>query len=138
LLLGEAGDPEGAEAPGLIILKEDWSVESLTPGVERWLEELPDGAWSSLGKLPPVVLSVAARALRTAETPDSPGEVALARVLSRAGRWMVLHGASLVASGSRRVAVIIESAHPARISSLLMAAYGLTEREQEVTRVVLQ
>ncbi|MFN8540855.1 MAG: LuxR C-terminal-related transcriptional regulator [Thermomicrobiales bacterium] len=138
LLLGEAGDPEGAEAPGLIILKEDWSVESLTPGVERWLEELPDGAWSALGKLPPVVLSVAARALRTAENPDSPGEVALARVLSRAGRWMVLHGASLVATGSRRVAVIIEPAHPARISSLLMAAYGLTEREQEVTRVVLQ
>lgn len=51
---------------------------------------------------------------------------------------MVLHGASLVAGGARRVAVIIEPAHPARISSLLMAAYGLTEREQEVTRLVLQ
>jgi DNA-binding CsgD family transcriptional regulator len=36
------------------------------------------------------------------------------------------------------VAVIIEPAQPARITSLLMAAYGLTEREQEVTRLVLQ
>ena len=36
------------------------------------------------------------------------------------------------------MAVIIEPAHPARISSLLMAAYGLTEREQDVTRLVLQ
>ena len=107
-------------------------------GVERWLAELPDGDWEARGKLPPAVLAVAGRALRTAEGADTPGEVALARVLSRAGRWMVLHGAALVADGRRRVAVIIEPAHPARIASLLMAAYGLTEREQEVTRLVLQ
>jgi DNA-binding CsgD family transcriptional regulator len=50
----------------------------------------------------------------------------------------VLHGASLVADGARRVAVIVEPAHPARISPLLMAAYGLTEREQDVTRLVLR
>ncbi len=138
LLIGEAADPEGPEAPGLVVLKDDWSVESLTPGVARWLAELPDGDWEARGKLPPAVLAVAGRALRTAEHPNAPGEVALARVLSRAGRWMVLHGAALVSSGMRRVAVIIEPAHPARISPLLMSAYGLTEREQEVTRLVLQ
>ena len=85
-----------------------------------------------------MVLAVAGRALRTAEGTDAPGEIALARVLSQAGRWIVLHGASLVADGRRRVAVIVEPAHPARIASLLMAAYGLTEREQDVTRLVLQ
>jgi DNA-binding CsgD family transcriptional regulator len=138
LLVGEASDPEAPDAPGLIVLGGDWSVQSLTPGAERWLEELPDGDWEAHGKLPPSVLAVAGRALRTAEHPDAPGEVALARVLSRGGRWMVLHGASLVADGARRVAVIVEPAHPARISPLLMAAYGLTEREQDVTRLVLR
>jgi DNA-binding CsgD family transcriptional regulator len=138
LLVGEAADPEGPDAPGLVILSEDWSVESLTPGVERWLSELPDGDWEAHGKLPPSILAVAGRALRSAEHEDAPGEVALARVLSRGGRWMVLHGASLVADGARRVAVIVEPAHPARISPLLMAAYGLTEREQDVTRLVLR
>jgi DNA-binding CsgD family transcriptional regulator len=138
LLVGEASDPEAPDAPGLIVLGGDWSVQSLTPGAERWLEELPDGDWAAHGKLPPSVLAVAGRALRTAEYPDAPGEVALARVLSRGGRWMVLHGASLVADGARRVAVIVEPAHPARISPLLMAAYGLTEREQDVTRLVLR
>jgi DNA-binding CsgD family transcriptional regulator len=138
LLVGEASDPEGPDAPGLVVLKADWSVESLTPGAERWLEELPDGDWDGRGKLPSSVLAVAGRALRTAESEDAPGEVALARVLSRKGRWMVLHGASLVANGARRVAVIVEPAHPARISSLLMAAYRLTEREQDVTRLVLR
>ncbi len=137
LLVGEASDPEGPESPGLVVLTEDWSVESVTPGVERWLRELPDGDWDA-GRLPSSVLAVAGRALRTAEHPGSPGEIAVSRVLSRSGTWVVLHGASLVAAGSRRVAVIVEPAHPARISPLLMAAYGLTEREQDVTRLVLQ
>ena len=59
-------------------------------------------------------------------------------MLSNSGTWVVLHGATLVGDGATRVAVIVEPAHPARITPLLMAAYGLTEREQEVTRLVLQ
>src|SRR5215471_16188453 len=66
------------------------------------------------------------------------GEVAVSRVLSRTGTWVVLHGASLVSGGSRRVAVIVEPAHPARIYPLLMSAYGLSERERDVTRLILQ
>lgn len=137
LLMGEAADPEGPESPGLVVLGAQWEVDSMTPGVERWLRELPDGDWDA-GRLPPAVLAVAGRALRTAEHPDRPGEVALARVLSRSGTWIVLHGASLVADGTRRVAVIVEPAHPARIAPLLMSAYGFTAREQDVTRLVLQ
>jgi DNA-binding CsgD family transcriptional regulator len=137
LLVGEASHPEGPDAPGLVVLREDWSVESLTPGAERWLAELPDGDWEGQNRLPPAVLAVAGRALRTAEGDDVPGEVALARVMSREGRWMVLHGAALVAGGGRRVAVIVEPANRERITPLLMAAYGLTEREQDVTRRVL-
>jgi DNA-binding CsgD family transcriptional regulator len=137
LPLGEASDPDTPDGPGLVVLGDDWSVESTTPGVERWLAELPDGDWDG-GRLPSAVHAVAGRALRTAEHPDEPGRVAVARVLSRSGTWVVLHGASLVADGARRVAVIVEPAHPARISPLLMSAYGLTEREQDVTRLVLQ
>ena len=138
LLIGEATHPEGPTAPGLVVLNEDWSVESVTPGVERWLAELPGGDWGKSGKLPPSILAVAGRALRTAVDADSPGEIAFARVLSQSGRWIVLHGASLVTGGPCRIAVIVEPAHPARITPLLMAAYGLTEREQDVTRLVLQ
>jgi DNA-binding CsgD family transcriptional regulator len=137
LLVGEAVDPEGPDAPGLVVLSHTGEVESATPGVERWLAELPDGDWDA-GRLPSAVLAVAGRALRTAEHPDQPGEVAVSRVLSRSGTWIVLHGASLVSGRARRVAVIVEPAHPARIAPLLMAAYGLTEREQAVTRLVLQ
>ena len=136
LLVGEARDPQWPDSPGLVVL-ESGEVESTTPGVERWLSDLPDGDWDA-GRLPSAVHAVAGRALRTAEGCDDPGEVALARVLSRSGTWVVLHGTSLVASGSRRAAVIVEPAHPARITPLLMSAYALTEREQEVTRLVLR
>jgi DNA-binding CsgD family transcriptional regulator len=137
LLVGEARDPQWPDSPGLVVLSEAGEVESATPGVERWLSELPDGDLVA-GRLPTAVHAVAGRALRTAESHEDPGEVAVARVLSRSGTWIVLHGTSLVASGSRRAAVIVEPAHPARITPLLMSAHGLTEREQEVTRLVLR
>jgi DNA-binding CsgD family transcriptional regulator len=136
LLVGEAEDPEWPDSPGLVVISENGEVESTTPGVERWLSDMPDGDMDA-GRLPSAVHAVAGRALRTAQGHDYPGEVALARVLSRSGTWIVLHGTSLVASGLRRAAVIVEPAHPARITPLLMSAYGLTEREQEVTRLVL-
>jgi DNA-binding CsgD family transcriptional regulator len=119
------------------VLRDDWSVESATPGVERWLADLPDGDWEGSNRLPPSVLAVAGRARRTAGGAP-PGEVAVARVLTASGRWVVLHGAGLVSGSATRTAVIVEPAHPARIAPLLMAAYGLTDREQEVTRLVLQ
>ncbi len=133
LLFGEATDPEWPDAPGLLILDENLEVESRSPGAEQWLEELPGGRPNAL---PPAVTAVAAMALHSDESPA--GEVAMARVLSHHGAWMVLHGAPLVAAPARRVAVIIEPARPERILPLLMSAYGLTEREKEVVALVLQ
>jgi DNA-binding CsgD family transcriptional regulator len=137
LLMGEATSPDVPEAPGLLVLREDWSIESTTPGMERWITEFPDGDWGS-GDLPSSVLAVAGQARRIAGGAHSSGELAVARVRTRAGRWIVLHGATLVSDSSPRVAVIVEPAQPARIASLLMAAYRLTAREAEVTRLVLQ
>lgn len=137
LLMGEARDPVGSDSPGLVIINKRWQVESTTPGVDRWLAELPGGDWAA-GRLPPALMSVAARALRTAERPGDVAEVAVSRVLSRAGNWIVLHGTSLGTDHERRIAVIVEPAHPSRIYPLLMSAYGLTERERDVTRLILQ
>jgi len=100
LLLGEALDPEGPRAPGLLVLSSEWELESATPGVERWVSELPGGD-SEAGRLPPAVLAVAGKALRSAEGRDEPGEVALARVLTRSGIWVVLHGARRPAAHRR-------------------------------------
>jgi DNA-binding CsgD family transcriptional regulator len=137
LLMGGARDPDGPDAPGLLVLSPAWEVESATPVAERWVDALPGGDWSA-GRLPPAVLAVAGRAARAADDRDDPRDPAVTRVRTRAGGWAVLHGMTLVTGGERRVAVIAEPADPGRIAPLLMAAYGLTQREQEVTRLVLQ
>jgi DNA-binding CsgD family transcriptional regulator len=135
LLVGEATDPEGPHAPGVLVLTDRWEVESTTAGVHELLADLPDGDNT---RLPSAVLAVAGQALRIAENGEHPGEVAMARVLTRTGSWVVLHGAALHSGPDRKVAVIIEPAHPARIAALLMSAYGLTTRERDVTGLVLQ
>ncbi|TFD57275.1 LuxR family transcriptional regulator [Cryobacterium suzukii] len=137
LMVGEATDPEGPHAPGLIVLNERWEIESTTPGVAEWLADFP-GADKSAGQLPAAIQAVAGQAMHSFQDPDHPGEIAVSRVLSRRGTWMVLHGAPLLTGTERRVAVIVEPAHSALIYPLLMSAYGLTERERDVTRLVLE
>jgi DNA-binding CsgD family transcriptional regulator len=136
LLIGEARDPERPDAPGLLVLSAELEIESATPGTERWIDDLPDGRFG--GALPAAVVSVANAALRASAGDGAPGGPALARVLAKSGTWVVLHGAKLVGAREPRIAVIVEPAHPARITPLLMSAYGLTDREQEITRHVLQ
>jgi DNA-binding CsgD family transcriptional regulator len=137
LLIGESADPEGPDAPGMIVLGPGWRPESMSPSVEEWLRDLPDGNLAA-SRLPTAVLAVAGRAARSATSTGDRAEVAVARVLTRSGRWVVLHGVPLTAMDNQRVAVIVEPAHPSRIPPLLMSAYGLTQREQQLTRLVLQ
>ena len=139
LLLGEAADPDWSLAPSLVILDEDRTVQSMTPGTELVLADMPEGqAWLSRGTLPTCMLAVASRALGGFDTPDAADEGVVARVRAQSGQWMTLHGAPLLREGERRVAVIIERADPDRLMPLLMDAYGLTDREKELTRLVLQ
>ncbi|MFI6677489.1 LuxR C-terminal-related transcriptional regulator [Kribbella sp. NPDC050470] len=126
LLLGEALEPDWPDAPGLVVMGEGLSVESVSPEAERWLKELSGGHEGT----PVPLLSVAARATGW----DGP---ALARVRTATGRWLVLHGTSITTPTGLRAAVIIEPVARARIASVLMAAYGLTHREREITKLVL-
>jgi DNA-binding CsgD family transcriptional regulator len=59
-------------------------------------------------------------------------------VRSAAGSWLVLHGALLGSSASQEVAVFIQRAHPTLVAPLLLKAFGLTAREQEVAQLVLR
>ncbi|MEV0355847.1 LuxR family transcriptional regulator [Nocardia sp. NPDC050697] len=115
LLLGQARQPDVADAPGLLVLDRNCAVESTTPGVARRLAELPDGDWAA-GRLPSSVLALVGRTLRAAEHPDRGDLVTVARVLSRTGTWIVLHGAPLTSTGELRIAVIIERADCIRCS----------------------
>ena len=117
--------PSSPKRQGSSSWTSSWEIDSFTPGVDRWLRELPGGELAP-ERLPHAVISVAGRALEAID-PARAREIAFARVLTRTGGWIALHGALLQAEPRRRVAVIVEPAHPARISPLLMAAYGLSD-----------
>lgn len=134
LLLGEASEPEGPTAPAIVVLTDDLTPESFTPGAHQWLADLP---MLHGDDLPPALLSVAHAALAGREA-DRRGEPVGARVRSERRGWVLLHGQALAGRSGQRVAVTIQPAGPNPLTSLLMAAYGLTEREEQITRRVLQ
>jgi hypothetical protein len=105
----------------------------LQPEVERGdagVERCPQGRADLPG----------AGSTKTALPSRDPGtrDIAVCRVQTRNETWVVLHGAPLTSTGTPRIAVIVEPAHPDRIYPLLASAYGFTEREKDITGLVLQ
>ncbi len=133
LLMGEAIDPEVSTAPGLVILDGPTEVASMTDRAWVLLEDFPDGDLDR-GLLPTAISSVAVAAM-TKE--GGPGALPELHLRTRSGSWVTLHGSVLSSHSGHQAAVIIEPEHPSRIIPLLMDAYGLTDREQQVTRLVL-
>ncbi len=138
LLLEHADAVAADEVPGLLLLAADLAIIATTPAAERWLAELPD--WPRRRDLPNAVLVVAAR-LRALEREagDAPPAMPRMRVRAASGRWLVLH-ASRLATGTPAgaIAVIIEVARPVEVAPLVLAAYGLSEREMQVAELVLR
>ncbi|HWC12482.1 MAG TPA: LuxR C-terminal-related transcriptional regulator [Acidimicrobiales bacterium] len=135
LVVGEARDPDRPDAPGLIILDADGEILSLSDSATRWIERLQDR--STRGSLPASIASAASAAVACArgENPHAESTV-LVRSVDRC--WVSVHGTVIGVGRTPKPAVIVEPAHPDRITPLLMAIHGLTPREQEVTRLVLQ
>jgi DNA-binding CsgD family transcriptional regulator len=121
-----------AEAPGLLVLDLDGTFISMTEAGGQWLDEL--------GHPDPGRAGVPAEFRELAAMVQQPGglesELPRLRVRTRAGRWAVLHASRLASPGLDAVAVIIEEPSPAELAPVLMLAYGLTEQERTVTRLV--
>jgi DNA-binding CsgD family transcriptional regulator len=138
LLIADPGTAPETDGPGLAVLADDLSVVATTPAADRWLAELAD--WPRRSELPQAVYGVTARlwALERGGA-AGPGLVPRARVRTPSGRWLVLHASRLAGPGARgQTAVILEPAQPTEVAPLVLRAYELTEREAQVTRLVLR
>ena len=134
ILTTALGGDDGTDPPGLILLREDDSVESLTPAASFWIGEILDSTADS-GELPLIVASVPHRARQALA--ERTQEVAQARVPRRAGGWLILDASLMGDDPTGRVGVIVHPASAPQISGLIAEAYGLSKREREVTRLVL-
>jgi DNA-binding NarL/FixJ family response regulator len=119
-----------------LIVDDDLEILTITPNAERWLNELTDGAPG----LPDAVRSVVAsvKQLHDGDLPED--RIPRARVRAGSGRWLAIYASSTREAGLRsaHTAVIIEEAKPSQIAPLIIDAYGLSAREAQVTREVLQ
>ncbi len=124
------------DGPGLVMLNGDGTVASVSAAAERWLSEVIDDMPEEGAPLPRPLLAVAGRA-RTMANDAFACKLARCRVPTRSGRWLILYGERVEIAGEERVSVILEPAPAVEIVPLIVCAYGLTEREQQVMRCML-
>lgn len=133
LVVSSAIVEEGADdAPGVVVFDARGDVESVSPAARRWLEELVEVPVAPRPEESRVLQVVAARARR-------PGEGLDARIRARtgSGRWLLLYGTPLTGADDERVAVIIRPASAQEVAPVVLAAFGLSERERQVTRLCM-
>jgi len=126
------------DGPGVVVFDEHGNPESISPAAERWIEEMievPPPPTPAESKMVQVVAALT----RASSAGDDPVEVsARSRVQTRSGAWLLLYGTRLSGGGGGRTAVIIQSAAPNEVAPLVALAYGLSDRECQVTRLCLQ
>ena len=126
----------GPTGPAVIIVGSDDQVLQMTAGAEEWIARMAVVPASADPYSPVSGLVGAARRYARGETTAPPR----ARVRTADGLWLVVHASALTGVGDRagEVVVTIEEARPPEIVALVVAAFGLTPRERDVTQLVLQ
>lgn len=124
----------GQDSPGVIVLRGDDTLESMTPSARTLLIEIVDATGDN-APVPLVVMSLADKARQAFD--GTSDEIAAIRVPRRSGGWLLMHAALLEGAVPGSVAVTLSPATPPEIASLIVEAYGLSKREREVTRLVL-
>jgi DNA-binding CsgD family transcriptional regulator len=139
-LLGDATTPAAStDAPGLLLLEKNLSISAITPTAEYLLSEVAKEDWPRRQELPTAVQAVALRLLaQGADAPPHSGFATQVRLRTRAGHWLVLHASWLSGSNSKpQIAVVMEVARPSDIAPVILQAYSLSPREQEIARWIL-
>jgi DNA-binding CsgD family transcriptional regulator len=126
---------EGSGQPGLIILASDGAVDSKSPAGSLWLAAMLDATGTRDG-VPLVIISLAEKARQAAN--GRTDEIATARLPLKEGGWLVAHASMLDGAVDGRVAVMLQPAREPQIASMIVEAHGLTDREREVTRLIMQ
>jgi DNA-binding CsgD family transcriptional regulator len=120
---------------GVLVFAPDGSLKSSNDAAQSWLREMPnmpDGPES----LPSPVRAVLAYSHAVARgLQRGPARV---RVRVRSGQWVVVDASTLRVAdlGVAATVVVITGATSAEMASIIVSAYGLSPREQEVSRLL--
>lgn len=117
----------------VVIVNAADQITSATPAAEERIADLGGAVWSRL----PIAVAIVVSAARG--VPGLATQVPRMRLRSRSGQWLAVHAAPVRGPHGLTpdIAVTIEPAGPAAVIPLIVAAYGLTERERSVVQQVL-
>ena len=124
--------------PGVVVFDEHGWAESISPAAEYWIKEMVEEPCPEPLTESKVLQAVAARARAMRDVRDPLQLSARSRVQTRTGSWLVVYGTPLYGGADGRTAVIIQPATPNEVAPLVAAAYGLTSRESQITRLCMQ
>ena len=128
----------GIDGPGTALYDQAGRLCSLDEQAARWFRELGGPRWNtdSDGQLMAGVMAVLARAQAIARGFDRAP--AAARLRTPAGRWLILHASCLRDPDGNlgHTAVVVEPAKASQIAPIIIEAYGLTPREQQITQAL--
>jgi len=123
--------------PGIIILDSDLVIVSLNPAAETLLADVVDADWPAHLELPVTVYAVVA-ALLGADHHDRVAPQPVTRLMRGSGNWITVNVSPLRGGADGQVAVILDSTDTDHVSSLILAAHGLTPAQSRVVALVLQ
>ncbi|MFZ0529280.1 MAG: helix-turn-helix transcriptional regulator [Propionicimonas sp.] len=128
--------PSPLQGPIVLIVDSTNQIARSSFGADERLAELASGLHDDDVRGLVGSLVGAARRYARGETRVAPR----ARIRTANGLWLVMHASPLSGgqAGIGDVAVTIEEARPPEIVPLVVATFGLTPREQDITRLVLQ
>jgi DNA-binding CsgD family transcriptional regulator len=134
LVASTAATHSGPDGPAVLVLDAHNEVVGASGPAQERVEQLGGRLWSGL-PLPVVSIASAARVAAR-----HGGPTPRLRLRSPQGRWVVVHASALAArtGHSGEVIVTLDDARPPDVVPVLVAAYGLTERERDVVVLVLR
>jgi DNA-binding CsgD family transcriptional regulator len=131
-------EPADHDRPGLLLFGPDGDLTSVNDEARNWLDELPPepGVTTDHGVVPVWLLITVYRA---AAIRHGAGDgTARTRVRTARGRWLVCHASCLRGPDGTLgpTALVIEPAQPSAIAPIVVEAYDLTGREQQIVRLI--
>ncbi|TDC31341.1 LuxR family transcriptional regulator [Kribbella albertanoniae] len=133
LISTDVNRQQRSQGAAVVIVNAADQVISATEAAEERVADLGGEMWSRL-PVPVKVVITAARGI-----PGQPAQVPRVRLRTQSGQWVSVHAAPVRGPEgvTSDIAVTIENAGAAAIIPLVVAAYGLTERERGVVQQVL-